>query len=563
VTGTQRRRWLATRRTRLLTMVVATALLAGIGAVAAGQLRADGAWETVEPALSVDGDAVLRDDVVVIDPHRGLLDLSPDGSVLVFRADTPRIGELTEGTVVLIPRVVVRQVAAVERDGDRVIVATGDAALTEIFSEVDIRWDAMPDSRAVLVSPNEDGRHGVGISWPTPADAEAEGDAGAEDGAAGGAPGADTAVGPVAGMDPRSELVEAVSRQVGAAVAANLPVLLDPRAALVPPEGQAGGDPLSAQSPAGTTRDPLLDPPCGGSPIEIKVDASVAEVDFVSVDIVLKHWLNCPAIEFIADISADGGSTVFGDASFEMNASFRGRLWLGRTSGEMVVRDGVVEVSSAAAAMRFDAGLYLDSKGREVAKFKIGWDLIKVDVPFLLLDVPFLLRLGTGVHLETRYTSKQDIFSGKLIGMHCEGVTAFTLMREVVSAVKDHCATDYADIATFFSLAPSAVLAVTGVKIGVGPGISVKKKGTLFYGPVLKRTVTVGVTESGRLGAPLLDCRKILVDSQLTVTWESEIKAGRVRLPSLPAPVYPVDKYQREWEVGPRCPAGSTGEVTP
>jgi hypothetical protein len=136
-------------------------------------------------------------------------------------------------------------------------------------------------------------------------------------------------------------------------------------------------------------------------------------------------------------------------------------------------------------------------------------------------------------------------------------------MRELASAVKGGCTTDFADIMTFATLAPSAMLAVTGVKLGIGPGVSVKKKGTLFYGPVVKRIVTVGVTESGRLGAPLVDCRRYLAESKVTLTWESEIKASRVTLPSLPAPDYLLDEMKWDWQVGPRCPSTSAGGTAP
>lgn len=71
---------------------------------------------------------------------KALQSVSADGSVFVFDGSEPALSDLAPGKVILLERLAVRKVRAVQRDGPRLAVLTEPASLTETIRDGTIRW---------------------------------------------------------------------------------------------------------------------------------------------------------------------------------------------------------------------------------------------------------------------------------------------------------------------------------------------------------------------------------------------------------------------------------------
>jgi len=72
---------------------------------------------------------------------KALQSVSADGSVFVFDSSEPALSTLAAGKVMLLERLAVRKVKAIQRDGSRLAVLTEPASLTETIREGTIRWN--------------------------------------------------------------------------------------------------------------------------------------------------------------------------------------------------------------------------------------------------------------------------------------------------------------------------------------------------------------------------------------------------------------------------------------
>lgn len=93
-------------------------------------------------AVVIDRDTVMS----------SLKEVSRDGTDYTFSLKDGKIGELQPGSVMLLQGTAVRKVTSVDPAGDGVIVHTDDAALTDLLSDGEIRWDGPLDMSTGFVA---------------------------------------------------------------------------------------------------------------------------------------------------------------------------------------------------------------------------------------------------------------------------------------------------------------------------------------------------------------------------------------------------------------------------
>lgn len=103
---------------------------------------------TVTAENLVLADNVTRLSASTVKDH--LEGVGPDA--LVFDGSAPEVADLTAGDILVLDELAVRTVTRVDRDGDRILIETEDAAISDVITDgrlgwrYDLRFDALPDA---------------------------------------------------------------------------------------------------------------------------------------------------------------------------------------------------------------------------------------------------------------------------------------------------------------------------------------------------------------------------------------------------------------------------------
>ena len=139
-------------RARVLALAVAVVVAM---AACGGSPAAPSAGDAVPSGLSVTTEGIeIADGVTRLDAQTASAHLKAvrSGGTLVFDGDTPDVGDLEAGSVLVLDEVGIRKVVSVAREGDRIVVTTEDATITDVVTDGKLGWtynvayDALPDS---------------------------------------------------------------------------------------------------------------------------------------------------------------------------------------------------------------------------------------------------------------------------------------------------------------------------------------------------------------------------------------------------------------------------------
>ena len=249
---------------------------------------------------------------------------------------------------------------------------------------------------------------------------------------------------------------------------------------------------------------------------------------------------DCSQVTFAAEATATSGVISAG-------LSFRATVAVSSVTGHLT-GGASGDSSSASVALNAAGSAGGTAKANDVGgvqkRYKISWDLLKEDYMVEVFGVPFVVRLGVPFIIEPRFSGRGDSVTGRFAEFACNGVLSVAGSADQ----KDACHASAANIASFISIAPSAIVVAMGFKLGLGPGVVVGKKAVVFGGIIGTAAYAVAATTTGATSAGLLDC--IRIDRSLAFNTGIEATIAK----------YTVNTTKQVWEkkatnsYGSRCP---------
>lgn len=268
----------------------------------------------------------------------------------------------------------------------------------------------------------------------------------------------------------------------------------------------------------------------------------------------------CTGYTLNADINSTSGAlkSSIGVRADVLDPAIKGRITAGASGAShtntSVTLNGTLTVGGNAGA---------GNPGGYLARAKLSWDVLKVDYPFVVLGVPFLVRLGVATSIEFRLSGQHDTVSAQFVSGKCQGTVT---MPDLSTVGESTCTMQTAKVDSFLTLAPAGMVVAAGFKIGVGPGVVVpfalppvdplgnlpapRSRAVAFAGLTATLALAVGLTTTGATSIGVRDCLRTDRSVQL-------IGSADAALGPLSASIAHTfwEKTATDYS-GPRCPQG-------
>lgn len=266
----------------------------------------------------------------------------------------------------------------------------------------------------------------------------------------------------------------------------------------------------------------------------------------------------CTGFTLNADINSANGalSSSIGIRADVMDVAIRGRITAGASGSShttSITLNGALTVGGNAGAA--DAGGYL-------ARAKLSWDVLKVDYPFTVMGVPFLIRVGVATSIEYRLSGRHDTVSAQFVSGSCRGTVT---LPDLSTVDKSTCVMQPTKVDSFLTLAPAGMVVAAGFKLGIGPGVVVpfalpaanplgelppaQQRSVAFTGITGTLAFAVGLTTTGATSIGVRDCLRM--DRSVQVIGSADATFGPLSA-SIAHTFW--EKTATDYS-GPRCPS--------
>jgi hypothetical protein len=267
----------------------------------------------------------------------------------------------------------------------------------------------------------------------------------------------------------------------------------------------------------------------------------------------------CTGYILNADISSANAALTssIGIRADVLDPAIKGRITAGAsgTSGATsITLNGALTVGGNADAA--NAGGYL-------ARAKLSWDVLKVDYPFAVLGVPFVVRIGVSASIEYRLSGRHDTVSAQFISGSCRGTVTLPNLSTVDTST---CVMQPATVDSFLTLAPAGMVVAAGFKVGIGPGVVVpfallpvdptgklpgaRPQAVAFAGITGTLAFAVGLSTTGATSIGVRDCLR--TDRSVQAIGSADASLGPLSA-SIAHTFW--EKTDTNYS-GPRCPQG-------